>query len=331
MRNGVRWQRSYAAPTKVSEMRLLMAFGRMTMRVVICTAIIVAAGRLHGAPVKPFLPSLDDAGRPALITFRAARIVTLAPSLTELVYAAGMQERLVGVSAHSDFPESARYIPQIADAAGISFEAVLALKPDLVLAWKGGTRPADIARLASFGLNVFVIEVRSHADVPRAVRTIGQLVTRPQGGDTPERFAEMFESKLEKFQLARKGKTTVRVFFEISQLPLMTVNGKHFISETIRLCGGENVFSNVSQMVIEPSRESLLQRGADAILRPASFHKDVDRDKALYAGLSAYREGRIYALNADWILRPGPRLLLAAEEVCTALDRARANMAASHK
>ena len=114
-------------------------------------------------------------------------------------------------------------------------------------------------------------------------------------------------------------------------MPLMTVNGQHFISETVKLCGGMNVFSDASQVVIEPSREALLKRGADVILRPASIHKDVDRDKALYAGLPAYREGRIYALNADWILRPGPRVLLAAEEVCTALDRARANIAASQK
>ena len=149
--------------------------------------------------------------------------------------------------------------------------------------------------------------------------------------DAPQRVAAVFERKLEILKEVSKGKTPLRVFFEISQMPLMTVNGQHFISETVKLCGGVNVFSDASQVVIEPSREALLQRGADAILRPASIQKDIARDKALYAGLSAYREGRIYPLNADWILRPGPRVLLAAEEVCTAMDRARANMAASRK
>ena len=290
-----------------------------------------AIAHVEAAPVKPLTPFHDDDGRPALITFRANRVVTLAPSLTELVYAAGAQERLVGVSAYSDFPERARYLPQVADANGISFEVLLALKPDLVLAWKGGTRPVDIARLASLGVNVFVIEVRTHADVSRAVQTIGQLVGRDAGGKTPEEFASMFELKLEKFQSAGKGKTPVRVFFEISQLPLMTVNGRHFISETVSLCGGVNVFSDIAQVVVEPSREELLKRGADAILRPASLNKDVARDKTLYSGLAAYRSGRVYALNADWILRPGPRVLLAAEEICAALDLARASLAEGKK
>ena len=131
---------------------------------------------------------------------------------------------------------------------------------------------------------------------------------------------------MEKRQVAGKGKSPVRVFFEISQQPLMTVNGKHFISETMKLCGGDNVFSDVAQMVIEPSREELLKRGADVILRPASLHKDGARDKTLYAGLEAYRSDQIYLLHADWILRPGPRVLLAAEEICMALDRVRANL-----
>lgn len=309
-----------------------MAFrlGRL-LGALVFLSFIFAPGGVQAAVVKPLSPFHDDEGRPALMTFRAQRVVTLAPSLTELVYAAGAHENLVGVSAYSDFPVVARHLPQVADATGISFEALLALKPDLVLAWKGGSRPTDIARLTSLGINVFVIEIRTHADVSRAVRTIGQLVGRPAGDDTPERFAAMFESKLEKLQLAGKGKSPVRVFFEISQMPLLTVNGEHFISETVKLCGGVNIFSDVAQVVLEPSREVLLQRGADAILRPEPVHKDVGRDKTLYTGLAAYRSGRIYALNADWILRPGPRVLLAAEEICAALDRARTSMAADKR
>ena len=288
--------------------------------------MVLVSLAVDAASVTPVSPMFDDAGRPKAITYSARRVVTLAPALTELVYVAGAHEQLVGVSAYSDFPEAARYKPQVADAAGISLEALLALKPDLVLAWKGGTRPADIARLESLGINVFMIEIRTPADVPRAIRTIGKLTGSPKLTDAPERAAALFESKLEILEMAKKTKTPVRVFFEISQMPLMTVNGQHFIAETMRLCGGENVFSDVAQMVIEPSREELLKRGADVILRPASILKDVKRDQALYGGMEAYRSGRIYAVNADWILRPGPRVLLAAEEICTALDRARVSM-----
>ena len=294
-------------------------------------ALVLLSPSTAAATLTPASPMYDDAGRPRIISSLARRVVTLAPSLTELVYAAGAHEQLVGVSAYSDFPESAKGKPQIADAAGISYESLLALKPDLVLAWKGGTRPADIARLEALGVNVFVMEISTLADVPRALRTIGKLTDRQKYDDTPERAAKMFESKLEILYSANKGKSPVRIFFEISQMPLMTISGQHFIAETIKLCGGVNVFVDVAQVVIEPSREELLQRGADVILRPRSIHKDVAHDKGLYAGLAAYRYDRIYALNADWVLRPGPRVLLAAEQICTALDRARAGMARDNR
>ena len=297
-------------------------------RASVFVGLAFAANAAQAASAKAVSPLGDDAGRPRVITNFVRRVVTLAPSLTELVYAAGAHQQLVGVSAYSDYPEGAKYKPQVADASGISFEALLALKPDLVLAWKGGTRPADIARLESLGVNVFMIEIRSLADVPRALRMIGKLTGKPKRDDTPERVASAFDSKLEILRMANKAKAPVRFFFEISQMPLMTVSDKHFISEIVKLCGGANVFADAAQVVIEPSREELLKRGVDAILRPASMHNDFARDATLYGGLEAYRSGRIYPLNADWILRPGPRVLLAAEEICTALDVARASMAA---
>ena len=300
---------------------------RICVPMVLLFAAIISAGDLAAVTAVP--PIFDDAGRPKAITYPARRVITLAPALTELVYAVDAMDQLVGVSAYSDFPALAKLKPTVADAAGISFEALLALKPDLVLAWEGGTRPADITRLESLGVNVFVIDIRTPADIPRVARTIGKLTGRPLGDDAPERFALVYEAKLAQIQMAGRNKSPVRVFFEISQLPLMTVNGKHFISETMKLCGGQNVFSDVAQMVIEPSREELLKRGAEVILRPASIHNDVARDKSLYAGLDAYRSGRIYAINADWVLRPGPRMLLAAEEICAALDQARASIAAN--
>ena len=300
---------------------------RICVPMVLLFAAIISAGDLAAVTAVP--PMFDDAGRPKAITYSARRVITLAPALTELVYAVDAMDQLVGVSAYSDFPALAKLKPTVADAAGISFEALLALKPDLVLAWAGGTRPADITRLESLGVNVFVIDIRTPADVPRVVRTIGKLTGRPLGDDAPERFALAYEAKLAQIQMAGRNKLPVRVFFEISQLPLMTVNGKHFISETMKLCGGQNVFSDVAQMVLEPSREELMKRGADVILRPVSIHKDVARDKSLYVGLDAYRSGRIYTLNADWVLRPGPRMLQAAEEICAALDQARASIAAN--
>jgi len=249
----------------------------------------------------------------------ASRIISLAPSLTEMVFAAGGGEALVAVSAFSDFPPAARSLPQVADASGISWESLLAQKPDLVLAWQGGTRPADIARLKSLGLNVLSIEIKRLEDVPAGLRAIGAQLRDPE---IAAHAAVEFEWKLQAVRRANAGKKPVKVFFEISARPLMTINRDHVISEMLVLCGGVNVFADAPGLVSEPTREALLQRGADAILY-ASPAAALSRDFAIYKGLTAFREMRIYAVTADLALRPGPRLLPAAEEICTALDRAR--------
>ena len=140
---------------------------------IIALLLAVLVSARHADAVTAVAPMYDDAGRPKAMTYSAKRVVTLAPSLTELVFAAGAHEQLVGVSAYSDYPEAASFKPQVVDATGVSFEALLALKPDLVLAWKGGTRPVDIARLESLGVNVFFIGISTLADIPRAMRTIG--------------------------------------------------------------------------------------------------------------------------------------------------------------
>ena len=250
------------------------------------------------------------------------RIITLAPSLTELVYAAGAGDQLVAVSAFSDFPPAARRLPQVSDASGISWESVLAQKPDLVLAWQDGTRPADIARLHSLKFDVAILTIRTLDDVPVALRKVGVLTGRKLQSETA---AIAYANRLTALRHANANKPIVKTFFEISALPLMTINRHHVISDVISLCRGENVFADAPTLVSEPSREALLARGADAILhtRPEN---DASLEKSQYVGLAALQSKRVYKLTADYVLRPGARLLLAATEVCDALDRARALM-----
>lgn len=270
------------------------------------------------------VPSLrDDDGRPALLGTPAVRVITLAPSLTELVYAAGAGDKLAGVSDYSDYPEGARRLTRVADAAGISWESLLARNPDLVLAWKGGTRQADITRLNSLGINVFAIEIGRLEDVSRALRSIGKLVGRP---DPAEMAARTFERQLAALRDANSNKVKVKTFFEISSKPLMTINRDHVISEMIRLCGGSNVFADSPILVSEPSRETLLTRNPDVILYGESRVGTRGVDAPAYATLPAAFDGRAYGITADYVFRPGPRLLLATEEICAALDRGRENM-----
>ena len=275
------------------------------------------------------IPSLRDAdGRPALFGTPAVRVIALAPSLTELVFAAGAGDKLIAVSDYSDYPEMARKLPVVASAAGISWESIIAMQPDLVLAWKGGTRPADIARLNGLGVNVFSIEIRRLDDVADALRAIGKLVGRPDPADAA---ARLFLKQLTTLREANVGKPVVKTFMQISAKPLMTINRDHVISEMIAICGGMNAFADAPTLVSEPSREELFARKPDAILYGLGKPGEKSANQAVYADLPAARAGRMQGVTADHVFRPGPRLILAAAEICGALDRVRAVQAAEKR
>ena len=291
--------------------------GAGLLRTILFTVFTVSMPSLDAQVI----PSLRDAdGRPALFGTPAVRIVALAPSLTELVFAAGAGDKLIAVSDYSDYPEAARKLPVVANAAGISWESVIALRPDLVLAWKGGTRPADFARLNSLGINVFSIEIKRLDDVVGALRAIGKLVGRPDPADAA---ARIFLKELAALRETNATKPVVNTFMQISAKPLMTINRDHVISEMIGLCGGVNVFADAPTLVSEPSREELFSRRPDAILFGTNKFSEKSPNPAVYADLPAARVGRIHGVTADHVFRPGPRLILAAAEICAALDRVR--------
>ena len=264
----------------------------------------------------------DDAGKTVTLPSPATRIATLAPSLTELVYAAGAGAKLVAVSAYSDFPAAAKSLPQVADYSGVALESLLVQKPDLVIAWKSGNRESDLQRIRSFGIPVYAAEVVQMSDVPRALRQIGLLADTAA---LAESAARVYESRTAALLLAHRGKAKISVFFEIGRLPLMTINAHHAISEGIALCGGVNVFADAPILVFTPSREALIRLQPQVILRPGSKDKDADKADRLagYDGIKAAAEHRIYNIHADSILRQGPRFIDGVTQICAALDAVR--------
>ncbi len=256
---------------------------------------------------------------------RAARIASLAPSLTELVYEAGAGERLVAVSAFSDFPAAAKKLPQVSDFAGINIEALLVLKPDLVLVWESGTRPADISKLKQFGIRTESIKITTLEDVPLALRRIGTLAGTT---DIADRAAAGFTSRIDGLKSGNAGKSRLKVFFEIGRAPLTTINGQHVISQVIALCGGTNVFADAPSLVSQPPREELVKRDPEVILRGQSTNGSRAKDDSIYDGIRAGKRGWVLSVNADHILRPGPRLADAAQQVCGEFDRVRAQATA---
>lgn len=256
----------------------------------------------------------------------AERIATLAPSLTELVYAAGAGGKLVGVSAYSDYPEAAKSLPIIADFSGANLEALLKLKPDLVLAWQGGGKAGEVERLRALGFTVVEIGIAQLEDVSPALTRIGELAATQAAAATA---VQDIRVRIERLRMRYAARPKVTAFIEIGAKPLMTVNGKHFISGMLALCGADNVFADAPTLVLEPSREVLLQLQPQLVLHGVSARRlggtggSPARDVSVYEGTPAGRSKRFVGVNADHLFRPGPRLVDAAEVVCEGVEAAR--------
>jgi iron complex transport system substrate-binding protein len=265
----------------------------------------------------------DDRGHVLASEPAAARIVTVAPNLTELAFAAGAGERIVGVSAYSNFPAATRTRAKVGDAYGLDFERILLLKPDLVLAWKSGNRAPDIEQLDRLGLRVFVVEPERLADVPRVLREIGALAgTEPEA----ERSAAAFESEVAALAARYAGRPPVTVFYQIWHQPLITVNGRHMIGDVIRLCGGRNVFESQSALTPVVSLESVLAADPQAIVVSVSSPEEEAQATAAlkqFPQMAAVRGERIFSIPSDLIQRQTPRLIEGARQLCEALERAR--------
>ncbi len=276
--------------------------------------------RLAGAALLGLLPGMALAAPPQ-------RVVSLAPHLTELACAAGGCARLVGVSAFSDYPPQVRALPQISDATSVNLEAVLGLKPDLVLAWGDGTPPETMARLRSLGLRVEPLQVRGLEDVAAALRRTGALLgTEAQA----QQAAQDYEARLAQLRARWRGAAPIRAVYQIETAPAYTVNRDSPISEALALCGGVNVFAALPRLAAPVSAEAMLAAQPEAVLFGGEENTQAVRDYwARLAGAPAQRYGTLYAVDASLLARSTPRLLDGVEQVCAVLDQARARRAAA--
>jgi iron complex transport system substrate-binding protein len=263
----------------------------------------------------------DDRGATIVLAAPAQRIVTLSPHLAEIAFAAGAGDRVVGVARFSDYPEAVRNLPQIGDAARVDLERILTLKPDLVLAWKSGNPPGDVAALERLGYPVYVSEARRLADVPRLLRAVGALGGT---GQVAEEEALAFERGVAALRARYAARRMLRVFYQIWDRPLFTVNREQLISDVLTLCGGHNVFANTASLVPAVSVEAVVAARPDVILGGS----EVDSSEGFIAawrhtGLSSVQQVPVYYVPPDLVQRQTPRVLEAAQLICRDLDEAR--------
>jgi iron complex transport system substrate-binding protein len=273
--------------------------------------LLLAAGPVSAAPVK----AVDDGGRAVGLSAPAKRIVSLAPHATEMVFAAGAGDRLVGVTSFSDYPEPARKIPRVGSYGKIDAERILALQPDLVIGWQSGNSVADLAGLERLGIPVFLTEPRRLEDVPRLIESIGELAgTRQVAAEAAARF----RAELAELRRRYGGRQPVRVFYEIWHQPLITVNGAHLISDVIGLCGGRNVFASAGSLTLTIAAENVLAEDPEAIVASGPLE-----GWRRYPRLAAVRNAHLFFIRPDLIQRQSPRILDGARQMCEQLEQVR--------
>jgi iron complex transport system substrate-binding protein len=265
----------------------------------------------------------DDYGHRVRLEQPARRIVSLAPHLTELLYAAGAGDRLVGAIEHSDFPAPARSLPRVGSESGINLEALLALKPDLVTAWPNAGSSRQIDRVAGFGIAVYRSEPRALEDVARTLEALGELAGTRAAASAA---AEAFRERVAELRRRHADKPRVRVFYQVWDRPLMTINGEHLISKVIGLCGGENVFATLPAIAPPIEREAVLRANPEVIVASgADGRRPAWLDAwAAFPALTAAARGELHAVPPDLVQRHTPRILEGAERLCAIFEQARA-------
>jgi iron complex transport system substrate-binding protein len=276
--------------------------------------LLTAAAAFLGAAVVTAAP---NASRP--------RIVSLAPHLTELVYAAGSGDTLVGTVEYSDYPSAARALPRVGDAWRVDMERLLALHPDLVLTWASGTPPDIVARLDALHVRKVEIATFRLADIAVALRTLGELGGTPH---TAAAAAATFDAEIAGLRRRYGSAQPVSVFVQLDDEPLFTVNSQHIISEIVELCGGRNVFADLPQLAPPIGVEAVVAADPQVILSTDDTIADPAAQWLSWPRLTAVRHRTIYPIHADTVARSTPRLVQGTRETCEDLDDARRRLRA---
>lgn len=268
--------------------------------------------------VSAALEVVDDSGNKVILSESASRIVSLAPHVTEQLFAIGAGENIVGAVEYSDYPEVAKTIPRVGGYSRLDLERLVALRPDLIIGWQSGNSSQQLERLEALGFVVYRSEPRRLEDIPRNMERLGVLT----GNETEAgRQADAFRYELEVLRKTVADRPERSVFYQIWNRPLMTVNGEHLISEVIEACHGRNIFAELPALTPTVSEESVIAADPAVIIASGMGHERPEWLDAWRAWpqLQAVKNQALHVINPDLIQRATPRLLKGAKVVCRLL------------
>lgn len=247
----------------------------------------------------------------------AQRVVSLAPSLTEIMLELGAGAQLAGVLDGAPRPPQIAQLPSLGRYGQLDIETLIGLNPDLILLWPDSIPPAQRAQLDRLGIATIVAEPRSLEELAGQLELIGAAVGHAGRG---RQLASELRAGMAELQARYAGRPPLRLFYQVWDQPLYTLGGTQIINDALRLCGAQNVFADLSLPAPQVSIEAVLARDPDLIL-VGPPHRRLDWQA--WPQLRAVREGRVLVLPDEGIERPSFQMLQATRKLCAALDRLR--------
>jgi iron complex transport system substrate-binding protein len=288
----------------------------------VCLAVAFGLFAVRAADAK--VQVSDDTGAAVTLAAPAQRIVSLAPHATELLFAAGAGARIVGAMSGSDFPPAATQLPIVGTANALDLERILALRPDLIVTWPY-TTPTQVDVLRGQGIAVFTTNPRTIDGIARDIERLGALA---DSSASAREAAERFRLRLARLAAQAAGKIAVRVFYQVSDVPLYTVGGNHLITHALQLCGAQNVFASLTLPAPEISVEAVLAAHPDAIVAgtAAAVPPPWLAEWKRWRDMPAVHGNRLFVVDANLLHRPGPRFVDGVQQLCDVVEHARSSM-----
>lgn len=285
------------------------------------TILLVLAGLL-ALDAGAAITVVDDDGKPVTLQQPARRVIAMAPHVTEMLYAAGGGTRIVAAVEYSDYPEAAKALPRVGNNRQIDMERVAALKPDLIVVWLHGSSERQIEQIRALGIPLFHSEPKKLDDIAASLQRLGKLMGTTQVADAA---AADVRRRLAMLGAKYAGRSPVRMFYQVWDKPLYTLNGGHIVSDAMRLCGGQNIFSGMKVTAPVVGVEAVLQEDPEAIFSTAERSADeggigIWRQ---FPNMTAVRRANLFRVDGNLLNRAGPRMVAGAAILCEKLELAR--------
>lgn len=288
----------------------------MKQMVVLAAALAITCA----APAAVAVTVRDNAGNAVTLGRPAMRVISMAPHVTETLFAAGGGSRIVGAVDYSDYPEAAKRIPRIGSNREIDLERVISLKPDLIVAWMHNNSERQIEMVRQLGVPVFLSDPQTLEGIPDNVLRLGQLMGTEA---VAHPAAAQLRRQLASLRSRYADRPRVRSFYQVWDKPLYTLSGKHIVTDALRLCGGENIFDQLSVIAPVVTIESVLQADPEAVFATAEKNYGGVRLWKPYANLLATRNDNLFTVDGDLLNRAGPRMIAGTAVLCEKLELAR--------